>query len=108
MWVRHLSPLYLSGLGLARLDHILKHVHALVACVDKVLGLHKPTLTRSDHERHVSEVSRATQVGDEFLCRHSHELEVEVGSRARWVSSAEGALAVPDSCLGSWIRSHGI
>ena len=79
MWVRHLSPLYLSGLGLARPDLVPQHVLALVSRGDKPT-LREPALAHGEHERRVSEVSRAAvavEVGDKFLGKYSHELRVE-------------------------------
>ena len=81
MWVKHFSPLYLSGLGLAHPDLVPHHVHALVSRGDKP-GLREPALAHGEHERRVSEVGHAAvavEVGDEFLGRYSHELGVEAG-----------------------------
>jgi hypothetical protein len=61
-----------------------KHIHALVTCADKLLGLHEPVLTRSEHESHDSKVGLATvafEVGNEFLGWHSHKLRVEARLR---------------------------
>ena len=72
----------LSGLGLARPDLVPQHVHALVACADKLLGIREPSLARGKPERRVNEVgcaAVAVEVGDEFLGRHSLELGVEAG-----------------------------
>ena len=79
MWVRHLSPLYLSGLGLARPDLVPQHVLALVSRGYNP-ALREPALAHGEHERRVSEVGRAAvavEVGDEFLGKYSHELRVE-------------------------------
>jgi hypothetical protein len=70
MCVRHFSLLYLSGLGLTHPNVIPKHIHALITCADELLGLHEPTLTRSEHESHDSKVGLSTvafEVGNEFL-----------------------------------------
>ena len=84
MWVRHFSPPYLSGLGLACPDVVPQHVHALVACVDNLLGLYEPALACGKHKRRVSKVGHVAvpvEVGDEFLNQHSHELGGEAGLR---------------------------
>ena len=103
MWVRHFSPLYLSGLGLARPDLVPQHVHALVARADKLIGLRELALAHGEPEHRVNEVGRAAvtvEVGNEFLSRHSLELGVEAGLETRWALSTGGAPAGPDSCLG--------
>jgi hypothetical protein len=81
--LQHLLHLGVSmDLSLVCLDLISQHVHALVACLDKLLSFREPVLMHGEHDCHISEVGRATvvvEVGDKFLSWDSHKLGLRLG-----------------------------